>query len=69
MTQFGNESEHEWLDPLTCDPIKAWLQETAAEIDCPEDCPEPINDDLVGLTIIKPHITASGTIVGLRVLD
>jgi hypothetical protein len=40
-------------DYLTCrDPaLDDWLLAAAAERDCPEDCPELADEELVGLTI------------------
>lgn len=65
--RFGNDNDLEWADPTTCDPIRHWLLETAADLDCPEDCYAMPDEDLIGLTVLEhPHITAAGTIVAVR---
>jgi hypothetical protein len=68
MTQYGDEAAHDWADPLTCDPIRHWMLETAADLDSAADCFEMPDEELLGLTILdKPHLTGAGSIVGMRV--
>jgi len=52
-------------DPWTVDSIRYYLQgEYADSLDCEEDRPERVDDELAGLTIGKPHINAHGSLFG-----
>ncbi len=65
---YGNDNGYEWADPATCDPLRHWLLETAADIDCPEDCYAMPDEELMGLTVLeRPHITGAGSIVESRI--
>jgi hypothetical protein len=54
---------------LRCPAIDLWQREYFSEIDCPEDIPHWRDEQYEGLSIVKPRITAKGTIVANSIYD